>query len=207
LLAATGPAIAAAAVGIRLSSPGPVIFRAERAGRDGIPFTMYKLRTMHVGANSKPITGGRDPRIFAFGSWLRRLKIDELPQLWNVVRGEMRFFGPRPEDVGIVREHYAPWMRETLQVPPGIVGPGSLGYYLEESELDDDPGRAFEQYLSELLPRKLARDLVYVRTASRGYRFQLGVRTFLGIIGLRRLVRRIELAETEAAEAILASTT
>jgi len=207
LLAVGAPFLGAGAVAVRLSSPGPVVYRASRAGTDGAPFTMYKLRTMHLGTSSAPITGGRDPRIFAAGMWLRRLKIDELPQLVNVVRGEMRFFGPRPEDPGIVDAHYSPWMWETLTVPPGIVGPGSLGYFLEEEELVEDPEAALEQYVTSLLPRKLARDLVYVRNPSVGYRVELLLRTLLGVVGLRRLARRQEARENERADAILRDVT
>ncbi|GAA4379601.1 sugar transferase [Nocardioides caricicola] len=204
LLAVSAPALAAGALAVRLSSPGPVIYRASRAGRDATDFTMYKLRTMHLGEGG-PITGGRDPRIFPAGVWLRRLKVDELPQLWNVLRGEMKFFGPRPEDPAIVRDHYAPWMHETLTVPPGIVGPGSLGYFLEESELAQDPEAAFTQYVDELLPRKLARDLVYLRAPSRRYRLQLLARTALGVIGRQSWMSRYESEERRRADEILRS--
>lgn len=202
LLTLSAPALAVGALAIRLSSPGPIIYRAARAGRDGEPFTMLKLRTMHLGGGA-PITGGQDPRIFPAGVWLRRLKLDELPQLWNVTRGEMRFFGPRPEDLAIVEDHYTPWMRETLSVPPGIVGPGSLGYFLEESELAQDPDTAVVQYVDVLLPRKLARDLVYLRDPSRRYRIELLARTLLGVVGLRSLLRRREEVEQRRADQIL----
>src|SRR2546422_2268160 len=105
-LVATAPLLALAAVGIRRASPGAVLYRAERVGRGGRPFIMYKLRTMHARRRSDAsvITGAEDPRVFPLGAWLRRLKIDELPQLLNVLRGEMAIVGPRPEDPAIVRD-------------------------------------------------------------------------------------------------------
>src|SRR5260370_33124650 len=88
------------AAGIRLSSPGPILYRAKRVGIGGRIFTMYKFRTMHVnrGSAGSCITAQNDSRVFAFGSWLRYLKIDELPQLVNILRGEMSIVGPPPED-------------------------------------------------------------------------------------------------------------
>src|SRR2546426_10858891 len=126
-LALAAPLLAVAAIGIRLSSPGPVLYRARRVGRSGAGFTMYKLRTMHQreGAASA-ITGRNDPRVFPFGAWLRRTKIDELPQLFNVLRGDMSLVGPRPEDPAIVLRHYAPVHRETLAVRHGLASPGSI---------------------------------------------------------------------------------
>src|SRR2546429_6482941 len=129
-LTLAAPLLAVAAIGIRLSSPGPVLYRARRVGRNGAGFTMYKLRTMHQreGAASA-ITGRNDPRVFPFGAWLRRTKIDELPQLFNVLRGDMSIVGPRPEDPRIVRDHFRPLHFETLRVRPGLASPGSLFNY------------------------------------------------------------------------------
>src|SRR5207244_441643 len=119
------PRRAAAAIGIRLSSPAPVLYRARRVGRNGAGFTMYKLRTMHQreGAASA-ITGRNDPRVFPFGAWLRRTKIDELPQLFNVLRGDMSLVGPRPADPEIVLRHYAPVHRNSAaHCPSGWQAP------------------------------------------------------------------------------------
>ena len=139
-LVVTSPLLALSAVAVRLSSPGPVLHRAERAGRGGVPFTMYKLRTMRVdSAGVGRITAGRDPRILPVGRVLRRAKLDELPQLVNVLRGEMALVGPRPEDLSIVREHYDAMMWESLDVPPGVTSPGSLHYFADEADLPDDP--------------------------------------------------------------------
>ena len=204
-LVVTAPVVALASILIRVASPGPVLYRAARAGRDAQPFTMLKLRTMHLDAGQHgAITGGDDPRIFGAGRWLRRLKLDEVPQLVNVARGEMAFVGPRPEAPDIVRDHYLPWMRETLTVPPGIVGPGSLGYFLEEAQLPSDPAEAERLYVEELLPRKLARDLVLVRRYTLGYQLQLVLRTLLGIVGLDRLGERWRAEEDARAAELLA---
>lgn len=205
-LVLSSPAMAVSAAAVKASSPGPVLFRAQRMGRAEIPFTMYKLRTMHQRAQTAgSITGGRDPRIFRSGQVLRSLKLDEIPQLVNVVRGEMSFFGPRPEAIDVVEKHYAPWMMESLEVPPGIVGPGSLGYFLEEDHLPDDPAEAEQYYGRVLLPRKIARELVYVRRRTLVYRLELLLRTLLGIVKLRGLLSGAVEREERAATEILHS--
>ncbi len=107
---------------IRLDSPGPVFFRQERAGKDGIPFRIFKFRTMYVA--SGPIRGYQradDPRITRVGYWLRRLSLDELPQLINVARGEMSLIGPRPALLYQI-ERYNAHQRRRLDVRPGITG-------------------------------------------------------------------------------------
>ena len=189
----TSPLWLLAAVGIRVSDPGPVIYRARRAGVDGAPFTMFKFRTMRVaGAASVGgrISSGQDPRVFAWGRLLRRLKIDELPQLVNVAKGDMAIVGPRPEDPTIVQTDYAPWMMETLSVLPGLTSPGSLAYYADEVSIPDDPAEAEQHYLADLLPRKLAIDLVYVRERSLRYDVMLVLRTLGSIAGRHHLFPR-----------------
>jgi lipopolysaccharide/colanic/teichoic acid biosynthesis glycosyltransferase len=201
VLAAAGvllcaPLLLLAMVAIRCSSRGPVIYRATRVGRSGRAFTMYKLRTMHLapgttgqaGAAESRITGLDDPRVFAVGRLLRRAKIDELPQLINVLRGEMSIIGPRPEDPVFVRRHYAPQHLETLRVRPGLASPGSIystthGDYLLTGM---HPELAYAQ---QLLPIKLALDTVYVRRASPWYDARLVGRA-LGAIALTLAGRR-----------------
>jgi len=168
-VALAAPLLAAAAVGIRLSSPGPVLYRARRVGRHGASFTMYKLRTMHVREGpGSAITGRNDPRVFPFGAWLRRTKIDEIPQLFNVLRGDMSLVGPRPEDPAIVLRHYAPVHRETLAVRPGLASPGSIYNYTHGERLLSN-GQPERDYVDRLLPLKLALDVIYVRRASLRY--------------------------------------
>src|SRR5439155_26448340 len=107
-LVVTAPLLALAAVGIRRASPGPVLYRAERVGRGGRPFIMYKLRTMHSRRRSDAsrITGAHDPRVFPLGAWLRAVKLDELPQLINVLKGEMAIGGLRPRSQRVLGGHY-----------------------------------------------------------------------------------------------------
>lgn len=198
------PALLVAAIMIKRSDPGPVVYRAARAGVGGHPFVMYKLRTMRQHTDIQgSITASGDSRIFPAGLLLRRLKLDELPQLANVVTGQMALVGPRPEAVDIVRDHYQPWMMETLTVPPGITGPGSLHYIEQEKELPADPTDALRIYVDSVLPRKLAYELVYVRSRSFGYELQLMARTLRGVLGQRSEVNPASRRETSEALRIL----
>jgi lipopolysaccharide/colanic/teichoic acid biosynthesis glycosyltransferase len=123
-LALTSPALAVAALAIKLDDRGPVFYRQRRVGRDGREFELLKLRTMVVGAEHQgagwAVNRG-DPRITRVGRTLRRLSIDELPQLWNVVRGEMSLIGPRPT-LAYQVEAYSPRQRRRLEVKPGVTG-------------------------------------------------------------------------------------
>jgi lipopolysaccharide/colanic/teichoic acid biosynthesis glycosyltransferase len=188
-LAAAAPLLAVAAVGIRLAGPGPILYRAQRVGQHSRPFTMYKLRTMRVRqAYPTAITARHDPRVFPFGAWLRRTKLDELPQLYNILRGDMAIVGPRPEDPRMVERFYAPLYYETFRVPPGLTSPGSIYAYTHgEAELDArDPEGCYGE---RLLPLKVALDLVYVRRASLGYDLALIART-AWMLGTALLGRR-----------------
>ncbi len=119
----TLPFIPLISILIRISSPGPAIFRQRRIGKNGEAFTMYKFRTMHaeVDEYAEAPIDPNDPRILPIGRWLRRTSLDELPQLWNVIRGEMSMVGPRPEMPFIV-QNYEAWQRQRLTVKPGITG-------------------------------------------------------------------------------------
>ena len=184
------PVLALAAIGIRLSSPGPIVYRAQLTGRNGRPFTMYKLRTMHVdhGGFDSIITAARDPRVFRFGAWLRRIKLDEFPQLINIVRGDMSIVGPRPENARIVERYYRPEHRGLLRVSPGLTSPGTLYDYMHGDDLvgSTDPEQA---YVKRLLPIRLALDQVYLRRASLSYDVALVFRT-LGLIAAIAYGRR-----------------
>jgi lipopolysaccharide/colanic/teichoic acid biosynthesis glycosyltransferase len=199
-LVATAPLLALAAVGIRRASPGPALYRAERVGRGGRPFIMYKLRTMHSlrRSDASRITGVNDPRVFPLGAWLRALKVDELPQLLNVLRGDMAIVGPRPEDPALVSRYYTALGLETLAVRPGLSSPGSLYSYTQgEAQLvGADPEAT---YVAHLLPIKLALDVVYVRRASLAYDARIVARTLWVIVarmaGRRRFADPPELPE------------
>lgn len=182
-LLAVSPLFLGVAAAIRLASPGPVLFCPRRVGRHGRPFTMYKFRTMHAHVAGDPITAPHDSRIFPLGIWLRRLKIDELPQLFNVLKGEMSLVGPRPEDPAIVAAHYTPQQRETLCVRPGLASPGSLYNYTHGERLLAN-GATQTLYVEELLPIKLALDLVYVREASLRYDLSIMGRTLVVMLGV-----------------------
>jgi lipopolysaccharide/colanic/teichoic acid biosynthesis glycosyltransferase len=159
------PVSALIAVAVLLDSPGPIIYRAARIGRAGRSFEMLKFRTMRVGVAGHAIAGADDRRITPVGRFLRASRLDELPQLWNVLRGEMSLVGPRPELEEFVRLH-ADEYREILAVPPGITGPTQLRYAGVEARvlsLHEDP----EAYYRErLLPDKVALDLAYARSHS-----------------------------------------
>lgn len=209
LLAVSSPVIGVAALAIKASSRGPVLHRARRAGKGCTEFTMLKLRTMRMAAADAPqirITSVGDPRTFPVGRMLRRFKIDELPQLVNVARGEMAFVGPRPEDATIVAEHYTPFMRESLDVLPGLTSPGSLQYFAEEEgAIPGDPDATERYYLDVLLPKKIALDLVFVQNRSWRYEFGLIVRTVASLVGLRRPFAGKEAWEREQANRLLAA--
>jgi len=177
------PVFLIAAIGILLSSRGPIFFGSPRIGKNGRPFTMHKFRTMRVGnpPEASPITGPQDARVFPWGSLLRRLKIDELPQFYDVLRGTMSLVGPRPEDPGIVEEFYVPADWETLRVLPGLTSPASLYDYTHGDHIlaQGDPD---QMYREQLLPEKLALEKVYVREACLSYDLNIMLRTAVVIL-------------------------
>jgi lipopolysaccharide/colanic/teichoic acid biosynthesis glycosyltransferase len=159
------PLLAGIAAAIRFVDGGPVLFRQHRTGRNGKPFSMLKFRTMHTGpARASLITIGADPRITRLGRWLRRYKLDELPQLWNVLTGEMSLVGPRPEVERYTRLYTAD-QRRVLQFTPGITDPASLKYRGEADLL----ARAADPegfYIAHVMPDKIAINLAYSARAT-----------------------------------------
>jgi lipopolysaccharide/colanic/teichoic acid biosynthesis glycosyltransferase len=189
-LVLASPLMLLAAIGIRLASPGRVLYRARRVGRDGKEFDMLKFRTMHAttGAGNSRVTAPEDMRVFPLGRILRLTKIDELPQLINILRGDMSVIGPRPEDPYYVDRYFTPVQRKTLSTRPGLASPGSLFHDTHGHRLLD-AGDPEASYIRELLPLKLALDLVYVKRASLAYDLKLILRT-LGIICAKLAGRR-----------------
>jgi lipopolysaccharide/colanic/teichoic acid biosynthesis glycosyltransferase len=162
-LVLVSPLMVVIAAAIKMNGRGPVIFSQTRVGRYGRPFRMHKFRTMVPDADKQglPLTAGHDSRITNVGRWLRITKLDELPQLWNVVKGDMSLVGPRPEVPRYV-VLYTPEQRRVLEVRPGITDPASLTYFDEASCLARMPSPE-TAYVSLVLPHKLALNLSYLR--------------------------------------------
>ena len=159
------PLLLLVALAIKLDSSGPVFFRQQRVGRHGIPFRIHKFRTMAAGANGLPLTVGADPRITRIGAFLRRTRIDELPQLIDVLQGSMSLVGPRPEVPRYVA-HYPPGLRErALAVRPGITDPASLAF-IDENELLARAADPEREYIDVILPAKLLRAAEYAERAT-----------------------------------------
>jgi lipopolysaccharide/colanic/teichoic acid biosynthesis glycosyltransferase len=165
-----GPLILAAALVVRVTSRGPAFYRARRAGLQGEPFFMLKLRTMFVDTDSagRKITADSDDRITPVGRWLRKFKIDELPQFWNVLKGDMSIVGPRPEDWDIVQEYYTLERRRALETPPGIASPVDVDWYPDMTYHDPaPPGVSIQDhYLQRHLPVQVAEAVRYVENRS-----------------------------------------
>lgn len=162
------PIILLTAIVTKLASPGSAFFVAKRVGRNGKMFNMYKIRSMHIMQNAgTAITAPKDARIFPFGGFVRKVKLDELPQFWNVLVGDTSIVGPRPEDPQIVSDYYTGWMSKTLETRPGITSPGAVFGYLKGDDYlqGDDVERA---YADKLLPQKLRIELDYLKKATFG---------------------------------------
>lgn len=182
LLLATAPVVGVLSVAIVLDSPGPVLYRARRVGRDGISFEMLKFRKMYDGAGGSRLTSGDDERFTRIGRILARTKLDELPQLWNVLRGQMSMVGPRPEDPRYV-EAAAEAFRDVLGVQPGVTGLSQLVYVNEHEELEGpDPE---DRYLSTILPRKLQLDRLYIERRSWALDMKLMLWTVRAVVRRR----------------------
>jgi len=164
----TSPVLATAAIAVRLDSPGPILFRQRRVGLNGRTFLIHKFRTMSTApeqGEAAQITVGADPRITRVGRFLRHYKLDELPQLYDVLRGEMSLVGPRPEVPKYV-EHYPAEIREqVLSIRPGITDRSSI-LFRNESDLLAKEADPEAYYVQHILPVKLGHHLEYVRSAS-----------------------------------------
>jgi lipopolysaccharide/colanic/teichoic acid biosynthesis glycosyltransferase len=181
---ALSPLLILAALAVRLSSRGPVLFDQERVGLGGRPFHIHKFRTMRVARSGPDITVGADPRITAVGSVLRRFKLDELPQLFNIAKGEMAFVGPRPE----VPRYVALWPDRAralvLSVRPGLTDIASL-VFIDESRLLGNVADPERYYVEVLMPAKLRLAEAYVRGRNAWLDLRILAATASGILGLR----------------------
>lgn len=159
----TGPMMAAAALWVKLDSSGPIFYRQQRVGRDGKIFRIFKFRTMVTNADkigTLITVGGRDPRITLAGYWLRKFKIDELPQFINVLFGEMSFVGPRPEVQKYV-DLYTPEQRRVLEARPGVTDIASIAYR-NENEILEKKSDPEAYYKAVIMQRKLKLNQLYL---------------------------------------------
>lgn len=171
---------------IKLTSRGPVFYISKRIGRDGIAFQLYKFRSMSENADKigSGITSARDGRITPLGVALRRFKLDELPQLINVFKGDITLVGPRPEDPRFV-ELYPVEYKEILSLKPGITSKASLNFKNESALLSSEDHE--KDYVENILPRKLRMDLEYFRRASFFSHIRLIIKTVLSVFGKQRV--------------------
>jgi lipopolysaccharide/colanic/teichoic acid biosynthesis glycosyltransferase len=188
-LAIWGPVIVALAAAVRLTSQGPAFYRQVRIGRSREPFTILKLRSMVTGADrvGPLVTSHGDSRVTRLGAVLRATKLDELPQLVNVLKGDMTLIGPRPEVPRYI-PCYSSGELETLNVRPGLTGAGQIFYtQLQQAPVSgaEDPEH---HYITYELPAKLGIDLEYLRRRSLGYDLTLVFRTVLLVTGLGKRV-------------------
>lgn len=170
---------------VKLSSPGPAIFRQRRVGRYGIPFTLLKFRTMRPIAGGPGVTVAGDQRITSVGRWLRRWKLDELPQLINIFCGEMSFVGPRPELPEYVAL-YPPECLRVLSVRPGLTDWATLKYRDEERLLAAQPD-PLRYYREIVLPDKLRLSLSYVEQCNLRSDLKILCQTLIRLAGLKEL--------------------
>jgi lipopolysaccharide/colanic/teichoic acid biosynthesis glycosyltransferase len=181
---------------IKLFDGGSVFFRQKRIGWGARPFWLYKFRTMKASDSGPLITTEGDSRITPVGRLLRRWKIDELPQLWNILRGDMSIVGPRPEAERFV-SHYTPEQRVLLEEIPGLAGMSQL-VYPHEAELLRNCENAEDVYVRQLLPKKLAVDLQYKRTRTFWSDMRLLAEIVLLILGKSyRIDRHFRIAPAE----------
>src|SRR3954453_23641035 len=178
------PIIAVVVLAIKLDSPGPVFYQARRIGYRGRPLRMLKFRKMHDLATGSALTTAGDHRFTRVGEWLARLKLDELPQLWNVLRGQMSLIGPRPEDPSFVALHAEDFV-DILQVKPGVTGLSQLAFAEESRILDDDDPTG--HYLRRILPQKMG----MARVSPRHYRLRLDLQilfwTLVAVLARRQV--------------------
>ena len=178
------PLLLLLALAVVLTSPGGAFFAQTRVGKGGTEFRLLKFRSMRPGSEAKGqlTVGGRDPRITAVGHFLRKTKLDELPQLFNILKGEMSLVGPRPEVPKYVAL-YSAEQRQVLQVRPGLTDYASLEYFEENALLgaSENPRKP----TSEVMPAKLALNAKYIEDMGLGTDLKILLRTAVRIVGRR----------------------
>jgi len=182
-LCIVAPALLPIGLWVVLDSRGPVLYRARRIGRHNRPFAMYKFRTMVVDAERRgpALTYQADPRITRAGRFLRRTHLDELPQLFNVLKGDMSLVGPRPEAPGYVDPGSPVW-QQVLSVRPGICGLSQLVFATAESAILSSGASVDQDYTRQVLPRKLALDLRYIKRQSLPFDIMLIFQTIMLVL-------------------------
>jgi len=183
LLLLVSPLLAIIALSILVTSGRPVLFRQPRIGEDGRPFVLYKLRTMRMVASGPEVTAASDARITRLGAFLRRTAIDELPQLWHVLRAQMTLVGPRPESATLA-DRYPESCRSVLLARPGLTGPAQL-QYRERSAVPPEGWTDVERwYLDVLVPLRVAADQEYLERPTVRRTLHYLVVTALFVLGL-----------------------
>jgi lipopolysaccharide/colanic/teichoic acid biosynthesis glycosyltransferase len=187
------PVFGLIALGIKRDSEGPIFYRGTRVGRHGKPFKMLKFRSMYErpeSYNGSKLTANGDNRITPLGGWLRDTKLNELPQLWNILIGEMSFVGPRPEVADFVEKWPQDVREKILSMRPGMTSPASILYRDEEKQLNGD--NFLDDYLKDIMPDKMRLDLLYVDNHS--FISDLDV-IFLTLLAILPRIRKVDIKE------------
>jgi lipopolysaccharide/colanic/teichoic acid biosynthesis glycosyltransferase len=197
LLVLSLPLLAILVILVQLESRGPVFHRCDRTGFRGRPLRMIKLRKMRPGVSGAPLTGRDDDRLTRVGAWLARSRLDELPQLWHVVRGDMALIGPRPEDPRFVAAHVRDY-ETILSVRPGITGLAQVAFV---DEWDDLAGEdAVAVYHERILPRKVRIDRYYALRRSWWLDLRIAALTPVAVVRGRAIERLAAEIEREVPE-------
>lgn len=175
------PFIVLVGIMIKIDSPGKVFFLQKRVTTNGKVFKIFKFRTMKE--NSEKLSGvtvDNDPRITKLGKYLRKFRIDEIPQIFNILTGDLSFVGARPESVKYVKE-YSPEMYATLLMPAGVTSPASI-LFKDEAELLKGAKNPDETYVKDILPKKMAYNLEYIENCSLLYDIKVMFKTVIAVI-------------------------
>ena len=203
-LVCLGPLLGAIAAAVKLGSRGPILFRQERMGQGGRAFRMTKFRTMRTDMAGLAVTASGDPRVTPIGRLLRKTKLDELPELWNIVRGDMALVGPRPEVPRYV-DLADPLWREVLSVRPGLTDPVTIALRDEEAVLAEVDGDRDVYYRRTLLRFKLLGQARYLRQRTWWSDVRVLVATAVAIVKPGASPTRDEIEATARAAADVAS--